>query len=82
VRLSGVNDYINASHVTYRIPNARGTDDDFDLRFIAAQDPLPHTVVDFWRMTWEYRITLIIALQSTVLYWPQAVDACITVGNR
>jgi protein tyrosine phosphatase len=82
VRLSGVDDYINASHVSYRIPNVGEAEGNCDRQYIAAQDPLPHTIVDFWRMTWEYRITLIVAVQSSVPYWPEDVDTCLAIGSE
>lgn len=48
-------DYINASFV-----------DSFQQReaFIATQAPLENTVVDFWRMTWEYEAYSIVMLTT------------------
>ncbi|XP_069798000.1 tyrosine-protein phosphatase non-receptor type 22-like isoform X3 [Narcine bancroftii] len=44
-------DYINASFIkgVYG-PQA----------YIATQGPLPHTVVDFWRMLWEYTVVVVV----------------------
>uniref|UniRef100_A0A667Z8N8 protein-tyrosine-phosphatase n=1 Tax=Myripristis murdjan TaxID=586833 RepID=A0A667Z8N8_9TELE len=40
-------DYINASFIK-GVSGSRA--------YIATQGPLPHTVLDFWRMLWEYSI--------------------------
>ena len=64
-------DYINANFVEgYRAQR----------RFIAAQGPLPETVVDFWRMVWEHNVHLIIMVTNLqeryrpqcTKYWPEA----------
>ncbi|XP_062397409.1 tyrosine-protein phosphatase non-receptor type 18 isoform X2 [Sardina pilchardus] len=44
-------DYINASFIQGATPNKS---------YIATQGPLGHTVVDFWRMIWEYDVRVII----------------------
>nr|XP_018668384.1 tyrosine-protein phosphatase non-receptor type 18-like isoform X7 [Ciona intestinalis] len=73
VKLSTINnasDYINASFI-------KGTDG--KNSYIASQGPLPHTVTDFWRMLWEYRISTIVMVcreielgkQKCERYWPQ-----------
>ncbi|XP_072172635.1 receptor-type tyrosine-protein phosphatase T-like [Diadema setosum] len=45
--------------------------------FIGTQSPLPHTVVDFWRLVYDYNITTIVMLngrssehKSMAQYWP------------
>ncbi|NXA29562.1 PTPRK phosphatase, partial [Ibidorhyncha struthersii] len=64
------NGYINASYVdSYRSPRF----------FIAAQGPLPGTVVDFWQMVWQEKISVIVMLTGLVeqnktkceQYWPE-----------
>ncbi|XP_033647839.1 uncharacterized protein LOC117307256 isoform X1 [Asterias rubens] len=44
-------DYINANYIT----DVHGK-----KVYIAAQGPLPHTVVDFWRMLWESGVEVVI----------------------
>ncbi|NXL87748.1 PTPRM phosphatase, partial [Alectura lathami] len=71
LQTSGVgNGYINASYVdSYRSPRF----------FIAAQGPLPGTVVDFWQMVWQEKISIIVMLTGLVeqnktkceQYWPE-----------
>ncbi|KAK5647799.1 hypothetical protein RI129_002691 [Pyrocoelia pectoralis] len=61
-------DYINAVEVDgFRAPQ----------RFIATQQPLPHTVSDFWRMVDEKEVTTIISLNrinkddlESCIFWP------------
>uniref|UniRef100_UPI00358F4257 receptor-type tyrosine-protein phosphatase H-like isoform X2 n=1 Tax=Myxine glutinosa TaxID=7769 RepID=UPI00358F4257 len=62
-------DYINASYIPgFSSPR----------EFIASQGPLPNTVVDFWRMVWEKKVSTIVMLAQCVeagrpkceQYWP------------
>ncbi|KAL3974873.1 hypothetical protein ACER0C_023499 [Sarotherodon galilaeus] len=63
-------DYINASFLK-GVSNSRA--------YIATQGPLPHTVVDFLRMLWEYKIEVVVMAcrefemgkKKCELYWPQ-----------
>ncbi|PWA31901.1 hypothetical protein CCH79_00006430 [Gambusia affinis] len=63
-------DYINASY----IKGISGT-----RAYIATQGPLPHTLVDFLRMIWEYNINVIVmscrefemGKKKCEVYWPQ-----------
>ncbi|XP_063176978.1 receptor-type tyrosine-protein phosphatase kappa-like isoform X2 [Chroicocephalus ridibundus] len=78
------NGYINASYVdSYRSPRF----------FIAAQGPLPETVVDFWQMVWQEKISVIVMLTGLVeqnktkceQYWPEQEqvygDFTVTLNN-
>uniref|UniRef100_A0A4W3I2U0 protein-tyrosine-phosphatase n=1 Tax=Callorhinchus milii TaxID=7868 RepID=A0A4W3I2U0_CALMI len=79
VKLSNpASDYINANLVPgYNRPR----------EFIAAQGPLPGTVVDFWQMVWEKRVPAIVMLTKCVEqgrtkceeYWP--TDQPLTINN-
>ncbi|XP_070562325.1 receptor-type tyrosine-protein phosphatase kappa-like [Ptychodera flava] len=61
-------DYINASFLDgYVVKNA----------YLATQMPLPHTVVDFWRMVYDHKVRTIIMLNDEDCdksirskYWP------------
>ncbi|KAM9167335.1 receptor-type tyrosine-protein phosphatase kappa-like isoform 2-T2 [Mergus octosetaceus] len=77
-------DYINASYVdSYRSPRF----------FIAAQGPLPGTVVDFWQMVWQEKTSIIVMLTRLVeqnktkceQYWPEQEqvygDFTVTLNN-
>ncbi|XP_073926539.1 tyrosine-protein phosphatase non-receptor type 18 isoform X2 [Castor canadensis] len=47
----GLSDYINASFI-------RGADG--RQAYIATQGPLPHTLLDFWRLVWEFGVKVIL----------------------
>ncbi|XP_035377208.1 tyrosine-protein phosphatase non-receptor type 22 isoform X2 [Electrophorus electricus] len=62
-------DYINANFIKGVMgPKA----------YIATQGPLPHTILDFWRMLWEYNVQVIVmacrefemAKKKCERYWP------------
>ncbi|KFR17090.1 Receptor-type tyrosine-protein phosphatase kappa, partial [Opisthocomus hoazin] len=78
------NGYINASYVdSYQSPRF----------FIAAQGPLPGTVVDFWQMVWQEKTSVIVMLTGLVehnktkceQYWPEQEqvygDFTVTLNN-
>ncbi|XP_030623542.1 tyrosine-protein phosphatase non-receptor type 22 [Chanos chanos] len=66
-------DYINASFI-------KGVSD--PRAYIATQGPLPNTVLDFWRMVWEYEVEVIVMAcrefemgrKKCERYWPQSVE--------
>ncbi|XP_017274720.1 tyrosine-protein phosphatase non-receptor type 22 [Kryptolebias marmoratus] len=66
-------DYINASF----IKGVSGS-----KAYIATQGPLPHTVVDFLRMLWEYDVQVVVmscrefemGKKKCEVYWPQTQD--------
>ncbi|XP_077777105.1 tyrosine-protein phosphatase non-receptor type 18 isoform X3 [Podarcis muralis] len=66
-------DYINANFI-------QGVDN--KQCYIATQGPLPHTVLDFWRMIWQYKVKVIVmACREVELgkkkcerYWPLAEE--------
>uniref|UniRef100_A0A8D0L4V4 Tyrosine-protein phosphatase non-receptor type 20 n=1 Tax=Sphenodon punctatus TaxID=8508 RepID=A0A8D0L4V4_SPHPU len=77
-------DYINASYVdSYRSPKF----------FVAAQGPLPGTLVDFWQMIWQEKTSAIVMLTGLVeqnktkceQYWPEQKqeygDFTVTLNN-
>ncbi|GAA6095936.1 tyrosine-protein phosphatase non-receptor type 22 [Tachysurus ichikawai] len=63
-------DYINANFI-------RGVFG--PTEYIATQGPLPHTVLDFWRMLWEYNVQVIVMAcrefemgrKKCERYWPE-----------
>ncbi|XP_028631288.1 tyrosine-protein phosphatase non-receptor type 18 isoform X1 [Grammomys surdaster] len=83
----GHGDYINANFI-------RGTDG--SQAYIATQGPLPHTLLDFWRLVWEFGVKVILmACQETEngrrkceRYWAQKQEPlragpfCITLTKE
>ncbi|XP_058266528.1 tyrosine-protein phosphatase non-receptor type 22 isoform X2 [Hemibagrus wyckioides] len=65
-------DYINANFI-------RGVFE--PTEYIATQGPLPHTVLDFWRMLWEYNVQVIVMAcrefemgrKKCERYWPETL---------
>ncbi|KAG7519683.1 tyrosine-protein phosphatase non-receptor type 22-like [Solea senegalensis] len=63
-------DYINANFI-------KGVSD--SRAYVATQGPLPHTLVDFFRMIWEYNIQVVVMVcrefemgkKKSERYWPQ-----------
>ncbi|XP_072172627.1 receptor-type tyrosine-protein phosphatase T-like [Diadema setosum] len=70
--------YINASFLPGYMKNDA---------YIGTQTPLPHTVVDFWRLVYDYNITSILMLNgrpsehpSMTQYWPEKSQVKVTYG--
>ncbi|XP_037705820.1 tyrosine-protein phosphatase non-receptor type 18 isoform X2 [Choloepus didactylus] len=74
----GHGDYINGNFI-------RGVDG--SPAYIATQGPLPHTLLDFWRLVWEFQVKVILmACRETELgrkkcerYWAQEQEP-LTIG--
>ncbi|XP_067282957.1 tyrosine-protein phosphatase non-receptor type 12 isoform X2 [Pseudorasbora parva] len=72
-------DYINANFI-------KGVDG--PEAYIATQGPLPNTVLDFWRMIWEYRVAVIVMAcrefemgrKKCERYFPAFGDEPVTFG--
>ncbi|KAH9515125.1 Tyrosine-protein phosphatase non-receptor type 1 [Bulinus truncatus] len=73
VKISGDNDYINASYI--EVPDA-------NRKYILTQGPLEHTMCDFWQMVWEQESRAIVMLNRVIekdtwkcsQYWPLGSD--------
>lgn len=83
MKLSDADDYINASHIDFRIGQQQ-------LHYIATQGPLPGTIDDFWQMVWEQKVDVIAMLTREIEggkvkcdpYWPELHDEPVHLGNR
>uniref|UniRef100_A0A8B9JRN2 protein-tyrosine-phosphatase n=1 Tax=Astyanax mexicanus TaxID=7994 RepID=A0A8B9JRN2_ASTMX len=71
-------DYINANFI-------KGIDG--PEAYIATQGPLPNTVIDFWRMIWEYNVVIVMACREFEMgrkkcerYYPQFGDEPMSFG--
>ncbi|CAG12148.1 unnamed protein product, partial [Tetraodon nigroviridis] len=72
-------DYINANFI-------KGMDG--PETYIATQGPLPNTVIDFWRMNWEYNVAVIVMAcrefemgrKKCERYYPQLKEEPVTFG--
>ncbi|XP_030782258.1 tyrosine-protein phosphatase non-receptor type 18-like isoform X1 [Rhinopithecus roxellana] len=83
----GHGDYINGNFI-------RGVDG--SLAYIATQGPLPHTLLDFWRLVWEFGVKVILMACREIengrkrceRYWAQEQEPvqtglfCITLESR
>ena len=76
--------FINASHVSASVGP------DTQRFYIAAQGPLPNTVIHFWQMIWQCDVHLIVMLtdvsastktSSCIPYWPQKSGSVLEVGE-
>ncbi|XP_071512153.1 receptor-type tyrosine-protein phosphatase T-like, partial [Diadema antillarum] len=55
--------------------------------FLGTQTPLPNTVIDFWRLVFDYKISTIVMLNghpsedaSMARYWPDGIKGDLAVG--
>uniref|UniRef100_A0A672Y5T6 Tyrosine-protein phosphatase non-receptor type 12 n=1 Tax=Sphaeramia orbicularis TaxID=375764 RepID=A0A672Y5T6_9TELE len=71
-------DYVNANFI-------KGMDG--PEAYIATQGPLPNTVIDFWRMNWEYNVVIVMACREFEMgrkkcerYFPQQGEEPMTFG--
>ncbi|MBN3322285.1 PTN22 phosphatase, partial [Atractosteus spatula] len=72
-------DYINASFI-------KGVSG--QKVYIATQGPLPHTVLDFWRMVWQYNVQIIVMAcrefemgrKKCERYWSEPAEAAFECG--
>ena len=77
---SSYGDYINANFV-------QGYS--HEKKFIATQGPKKETIVDFWRMVYQYRVSAIVMLTKLVergverctQYWPEKLNITETYGD-
>ena len=62
------------------LPKVCDVHDDLCIHVLTSTGPLPHTMIDFWRMVWQEQVTLIIMLCNTIeghrvrcqQYWPSS----------
>ncbi|KAB0392597.1 hypothetical protein E2I00_016528, partial [Balaenoptera physalus] len=60
----GHGDYINGNFIRVRLGVKEGAEvvegTDGSQAYIATQGPLPHTLLDFWRLIWEFGVKVIL----------------------
>ncbi|XP_077972218.1 uncharacterized protein LOC120339340 isoform X2 [Styela clava] len=56
VKLTNTNDDVNSDYINASF--IKGADG--HQNYIASQGPLPHTILDFWQMLWQYNIKVIV----------------------
>ncbi|KAH3747177.1 hypothetical protein DPMN_181598 [Dreissena polymorpha] len=73
-------DYINASHIQLEVGESVAD-------YIVTQGPLPETTDDFWVMTWQQGVTVVVMLTLEMegskvkchRYWPDSADTSMEV---